>query len=165
MIYVLDINFFIQAHLNYYPLDVFITFWEKIADLSKRNIIESIDKVENELYSYNGNLQRWCRDNLQADFFKDTTSVITEYTEVIGWANSMSSHYNPNAIREFLGTNQADAWLIAYCKADSNNRTLVTYEESNPLQKSKIKIPDACVPMGVKPIRTIPMLRELGVTL
>lgn len=47
--YVVDTNFFIQAHRTAYPLDVFPGFWKKIRDLANARKIISIDKVKKEI--------------------------------------------------------------------------------------------------------------------
>lgn len=35
-IFVVDSNFFIQAHRMYYPLDIAFSFWNKVKELSER---------------------------------------------------------------------------------------------------------------------------------
>jgi hypothetical protein len=73
---------------------------------------------------------------------------------------SKNIHYLQRAIDEFLDAEEADAWLIAY--ALNNKLTIVTYEVSAPNQKSKIKIPDACIPLGVQFINPMEMFRQLN---
>jgi hypothetical protein len=53
-VYVVDTNFFIQAHRAYYPLDVASSFWEKVKQLADDGKIISIDKVKQEIYKNNG---------------------------------------------------------------------------------------------------------------
>jgi hypothetical protein len=48
--YILDSNFFIQAHRSNYPLDVAQGFWLKLKELAESGIVVSIDKVRDELY-------------------------------------------------------------------------------------------------------------------
>ncbi|MET3114076.1 hypothetical protein AAKU52_001809 [Pedobacter sp. CG_S7] len=48
--FVLDSNFFIQAHRMHYPMDVVPSFWLKIKELAKNGIIVSIDKVKDEIH-------------------------------------------------------------------------------------------------------------------
>ena len=162
MIYLVDSNFFIQAHRLYYPLDVFPSFWQKIKLLAESNVIISIDKVRNELYANNDDLTIWCKANLPTDFFKDTSTVISEYIQVTKWVESRN-HYTRPALDEFLDADEADAWLVAYAKA--NNTPLVTHETSEPLRKSKVKIPDVCQPFAIRCLNTIELFRNLGETL
>ncbi|MFN8864329.1 MAG: DUF4411 family protein [Flavobacteriales bacterium] len=52
-VYVLDSNFFIQAHRVYYPIDVASGFWDKVMQLAHERKVISIDKVKAELYDKN----------------------------------------------------------------------------------------------------------------
>lgn len=162
--YVVDSNFFIQAHRVNYPLDIAFSFWNKVKALAKSGKIISIDKVKSELYNKNDALEDWCKANLPEDFFKSTNEVMAEYGQVSTWAISMNDHYLPNALNEFLDADEADAFLLAYSLADLNNRVIVTQEVSQPNRKNKIKIPEVCNPFNIRFLNTIEMLRELGET-
>jgi len=163
-VYLVDSNFFIQAHRATYPLDVATGFWALVKRLADAGNIISIDKVKDELYDKNDDLEAWCKANLPSSFFHDTSSVMAEYGAVSAWAATKSSHYLPNAISEFLSADEADAYLIAYALADHQNRTIVTQERSQPDIKRKVKIPEPCDELGVSYINTIEMFRQLGAT-
>lgn len=161
-LYLVDSNFFIQAHRLYYPLDVIASFWSKVSQLSDQGIIKSIDKVKIEIYdnsAHEDELKAWCQSHLSTDFFISTESSIANYAQIAQWASSMSHQYHKNAIDEFLATNLADPWLVAH--AMGQKITIVTYEKSEPYIKRKIKIPEVCNQFGVRYINTIEMLREL----
>ena len=159
--YILDSNFFIEAHRKSYPLDVATSFWAKVKDLAQKGVIISIDKVKNELYKNEDDLKQWCKNNLPDNFFHDTTSssVISIYSSVIGWA-SASKQYSVTAKDQFLHADEADAWLVSY--AATNGSTIVTSEVSAPLSIKNIKIPDVSKPFGVTTITPIDMFRALG---
>jgi len=163
-VYVLDSNFFIQAHRVSYPLDVAFSFWNKVKQLAEQGRIISIDKVKNELFNKNDALEAWCTDNLPKNFFKDTSDVMAAYGQVIAWANLNSGHYLPKALNEFLAADEADAFLVAYALADTNNRIIVTQEISGPSRQNKVKIPDACIALNVRYVNTIDLFRRLGET-
>ena len=163
-VYVVDSNFFIQAHRVNYPLDVAFSFWNKVKELADSGKIISIDKVKDELYDKNDDLEDWCKANLPEDFFKSSDEVILEYGKVTAWAISMNNHYLPNALNEFLDADEADAFLVAYSLANNQNRIIVTHEVSQPNRKNRIKIPEACAPFNVRYLNTIEMLREIGET-
>ncbi len=163
-VFVVDSNFFIEAHRNTYPLDIATGFWNKVQQLANAGRIISIDKVKNELYDKNDDLEAWCKANLPQDFFKSSDEIMAEYSRVTAWAMSMNHHYLQNALNEFLDADEADAFLIAYTLADPANRTLVTQEISAPQKKSKIKMPDCCDAVGVTYTNTIDMFRQLGET-
>ena len=162
--YVVDSNFFIQAHRATYPLDVATSFWTKVRELAKAGTIISIDKVKKELFDKNDDLEDWCVNNLPADFFKNSSSALDKYGQISAWVISRNSHYLPQAINEFLDADEADAFLIAYALADVRNRILITHEVSQPEKRKKIKIPEPCDAFGVKYMNTIQMFRELGIT-
>lgn len=164
VVYVVDSNFFIQAHRSTYPLDVALGFWEKVKLLAASGKIISIDKVCHELYDHNDELEAWCRVNLPQDFFKDSSSTMAEYARVSNWAISRQNHYLPNAINEFLDADEADAFLVAYTLADTANRCIVTQEVRDPNRKSRIKIPDCCDNLNVPYVNIMGMFRALRET-
>ena len=160
--FIVDSNFFIQAHRSIYPLDVVQSFWLKVKSLSQNGTIVSIDKVKKEIFdnsSHEDELKLWCDENLPNDFFINTDPVLNNYASIVNWVE-MSDHYTDNAIQEFLETDLADPWLIAF--AMSNDWTIVTYEKSEPNRQNKIKIPEVCNQFDVRYINTIEMLRELN---
>ncbi|PSJ71824.1 DUF4411 domain-containing protein [Sphingobacteriales bacterium UPWRP_1] len=163
-VYVLDSNFFIQAHRFHYPIDVAAGFWNKVRQLAEEGRVISIDKVKKELYDKNDALEDCCKNNLPEDFFKDTSVVMAAYAQVTAWAMSRSGFYLPYALNEFLDADEADAFLVAYCLADSANRFVVTQEVSEPNRQNKVKIPDACIALNVSSVNTIEMFRQLGET-
>lgn len=159
--YLLDANFFIEAHRTSYPMDVFPSFWEKVKELADAGKIISLDKVKDELYRKEDDLKIWCEANLPDSFFKASDEAIDEYKKVAGWAYSKRDKpYSQSALDVFLDAHEADAWLVAY--AMKNSQPLVTNEVSAPDSKKSIKIPDACAPFGVRAIQPMVMFREMG---
>jgi hypothetical protein len=86
------------------------------------------------------------------------------YGQVAAWAVSRSNHYLPQALSEFLNAGEADAYLIAYALTDMEDRIIVTQEISEPNRRNKVKIPDACIALGVQYCNTIEMFRRLEET-
>ena len=162
VVYVLDSNFFIQAHRVTYPLDVAESFWNKIKQLARDQKIVSIDKVKDEIYHGNDTLKDWCLEHLPGDFFHNTIEVMDAYARTCEWAVSMKHHYTQAALNEFLNADEADAFLVAYALKQPDARILVTQEISQPERKSKIKIPDVCMGLNLRYVDTITMFRELG---
>jgi len=158
--FILDSNFFIEAHRVSYPFDVVPSFWLKVKELAENGIIISIDKVHKEITQNKDELTTWCEENLPKDFFKDTSVVINQYIEVSNWANTKSNHYNTSALNEFLDADEADAWLVAF--AISNGNQIVTHETSDLKTQKRVKLPDAASPFGINCVKTIEMFRLLG---
>lgn len=161
-VYVVDSNFFIQAHRASYPLDIATSFWNKVLQLAEDGKIVSIDKVKHEIFKNEDDLKKWCEINLPENFFKDTSTVLPQYSQVARWAASQGEHYLPNALAEFLDADEADAWLVAYALVNPAENIIVTHEISEPNRKNKVKIPDACISNGVRYCNTIEMFRQLG---
>ncbi len=159
-VYIVDTNFFIQAHRDRYPLDVAIGFWEKVKELASNGTIVSLDKVKDEIFKNEDALKEWCLANLPSNFFRDSAEALVKYVEIINWAVSKGDQYNNKAIEEFSSADEADAWLVAY--GCINGLSIVTYEIGSPNSKNKIKIPDACMPFSVRTLKPIDMFRELG---
>lgn len=163
-VYVVDANFFIQPYRVLYPMDVVPGFWNKIKALAEDNKIISIDKVGNEILNGKDPLADWCANNLPDNFFQDSNPVIDVYKQVIRWADSKKDHYKQKAIDDFCHADRADAFLVAYCLAEKENRVLVTQEVSRPESKVSIKVPDACIAFGVNYVNTLQMFRNLKET-
>ncbi len=68
------------------------------------------------------------------------------------WANGSS--YDPAAVHTFLQV--ADYYLVAH--AHAHRHVVVTHEKPAPSTK-KIKIPNACIGLGVKCVTPFEMLR------
>ncbi len=161
--FLLDSNFFIEAHRTSYPFDVVPSFWFKVRELAENGKIISIDKVQKELLKNNDELSQWCIDNLPSDFFKDTTTTVLNYAFLTGWVYSKSDQYSQPAISEFLDADEADAWLIAYAMTYGNQ--IVTHETSSPNSRKRVMLPDAANPQNVTCIKTIDLFRALGVVI
>lgn len=159
--FLLDTNFFIEAYRVSYPFDVVPTFWIKVKELAVQEMIISIDKVKKELLQNKDELSEWIIENLPEDFFKDTSSVIPNYTLLINWVHSKSNQYSQPAISEFLDADEADAWLVAYAMTYENQ--IVTHETSNPNSRKRVMLPDAAIPFNVTCVKTIDLFRTLGV--
>ena len=159
-VYVVDTNFFIQAHRVSYPIDVVPSFWNKVKELADAGIIISIDKVKKEIYNNEDELKNWCENNLSSGFWKDSDTILREYSRIANWSVSQTGRYTQNAIQEFLDADEADAFLVAFTLAEIDNNKIVTYERSSN-KRDRIKIPDVCAVFGVQYLEPIAMFREL----
>lgn len=161
--YLLDTNFFIDAHRTTYPFDVFPSYWGKIQALAEAGSIFSVDKVFDEINRHTDALTAWVNAGLPNGFFRSSGDVVPQYADVVRWANGKSTHYFPTALATFMQAEEADAWLVAH--GIQSGCTIVTHEISNPDMKRSIKIPEPCNHFGIQFIKPVEMLRELGVTI
>jgi len=142
-VYVIDSNFFIQAHRATYPLDVFPGFWKKIKDLADTHKIISIDKVKREIFKNDDELRKWCNSNISSDFWKDSNQNPLEYSRISSWGASQSNRYSQKAIQAFLDADEADAYLVAFTIDEIAEKKIVTFEIPRN-GRNKIEIPDVC---------------------
>lgn len=161
--YVLDANVFIQAARQYYAFDLAPAFWRSLIEHAEGGRVESIDRVKAEIARGKDELKDWTNDNFHQWFAStDEDDVIDVYRQVMGWAYEQSQFTDP-AKAEFARQDNADAWLVAYAKA--NGCLVVTNELFDPNVKRKIPIPNVCDPFDLQYVGTFDMLRALGVRL
>ncbi|MDR0987938.1 MAG: DUF4411 family protein [Prevotellaceae bacterium] len=159
MKYLLDTNIFIRSK-NDMPFDIYLSFWNKIAQLAQSGSFYSSVKVEEEILKGNDGLTDWIRANLPNDFFLPVDGlVLAEYAKVQIWASD-NPIFTPSARNVFA--NVADAFLVA--TASARKMTLVTFEKSNPLCAKRVLIPDACLGIGVNCCDLNTAFKALNVT-
>lgn len=159
MAYIFDTNIFIRSK-HELPVDVWPTFWREIAGLIQSGQIFSSIKVKEEIERGGDELTDWMRNNVVPNFYIPIEQdVLRKYADVTNWANTRS--YTLNAVNEFASV--ADSYLVA--TAAAKGLTLVTFETPDPNCKKRVKIPDACVAMGVNYCDLNTALRNLGVSI
>lgn len=152
MSYLLDANVFIEAKNSYYGFDFCPAFWEWIGARNSEGTVLSIDKVRDELQAGADDLSIWASEYGHALFRPTDAAVALQLPNVSQWATSQQ--YEPTAITTFFQA--ADYYLIAHGLAGGH--TIVTREVPTNSRK-KIKIPDACIGLGVKFMTPFQMLR------
>ncbi|MCB2262077.1 MAG: DUF4411 family protein [Candidatus Thiosymbion ectosymbiont of Robbea hypermnestra] len=154
MTYLLDANVFIQAKNLHYGLDFCPAFWDWLIDNNREGRVFSIDKVADELSAGADELNDWMREKGNDLFLETDHDIAARFSTVSEWA--MSQRYEPAAISTFLKA--ADYYLIAHALA--NAYIVVTHEVSAKGSTKKIKIPDACIGLGLKFMTPYAMLRR-----
>jgi hypothetical protein len=153
MAYLLDANVFIQAKNLHYGLDFCPAFWEWLITTNAEKRVFSIEKVGDEIDAGGDELSAWAADR-GADFFlKPDSAILPALGSVSAWATGQK--YEPAAVNTFLQV--ADYYLVAHALA--HGLTVVTHEKAAPLAR-QIKIPNACIGLGVKCMTPFEMLRH-----
>ncbi len=153
MSYILDANVFIQAKNLHYGFDFCPAFWDWLIETNKAKKVFSIEKVGDEIEAGDDYLASWA-DERSADFFlKPDAQTAVEFANVSRWATSQN--YEPAAINTFLQV--ADYYLVTHALA--HKFTIVTHEVPANSTK-KIKIPNACIGLGIKFMSPYEMLRH-----
>lgn len=150
MAYLLDADVFIQAKNLHYGFDFCPAFWDWLDDAHARGVVYSVEKVDDELVD--GDLRPWADEHGAGFFLPPDEAVLESLRQTAQWANAAG--YEPTAVNTFLQV--ADYYLVAHALA--YDHTVVTHEVPSNSTK-KIKIPDACIGIGVKCVTVFSMLR------
>lgn len=140
--YLLDTNVFITSKNTHYGFDFAPGFWDWIDRAHTDGAICSLDKIKDELDAVQDDLTTWAAARVPL-FLPMDQATVASITQLATWVNA--SNYRAAAKATFLSS--ADHQLIAF--AHAHNHTVVTHELSEPQNRRKIKIPDACAQMGV----------------
>ena len=151
MAYLLDANVFIQAKNLHYGFDFCPAFWDWVVEGNAAERVFSIEKVGDEIAAGADELSAWA-DGHKALFLKPDPALVGVLGAVSAWATSQA--YEPAAVNTFLQV--ADYYLVAHALAHRN--VVVTHEIAAATTK-KIKIPNACIGLGVKVMTPYEMLR------
>ena len=153
MAFLLDANVFIQAKNLYYGLDFCPAFWEWLIARNAAEQVFSIEKVGDEIEAVGDELAAWAGQRGSDFFLKPDATMLAALGSVSSWAAGQS--YEPVAVSTFLLV--ADCYLVAHALA--HGHTIVTLEVASTSTK-KIKIPDACIGLGIKCMTPFEMLRH-----
>ena len=151
--YLLDANIFIQAKNLHYGFDFCPAFWEWLVEKNHSDEVGSIDKVGDELLAGQDDLADWAKARGKAFFVPPDNSVVPALSSVSSWATSQQ--YEPAAIATFLQV--ADYWLVAHAVA---HKSIIVTHEVAAASVKKIKIPNACIGIGVTCVSPYEILRR-----
>lgn len=153
MAYLLDSNVFIAAKRQHYGFDFCPAFWDWIVAANESGTVFSVDRVEDEVLAAGDELSEWARAQSVGFFLSPDPSVLPSMSVVTSWANAQN--YEPEAVNAFMRV--ADFYLVA--QAHSGGHIVVTHEVPSGSIR-KIKIPNACIGLGIKCMTPFQMLRR-----
>lgn len=151
--YLLDANVFIQAKNLHYGFDFCPAFWQWLVTQNDAGSIASIEKVADELFAGDDDLSDWASDRGIGFFLPPDDAVLPTLQTVSTWASTQG--YESVAVATFLQV--ADYWLVAHALA--HQFTIVTHEVPADTAR-KIKIPNACIGLGLRCVSPYEMLRR-----
>lgn len=153
MAYLLDANVFIAAKNLHYGFDFCPAFWEWLIEKNASGAVFSVDKVGDELRAVDDDLSAWAADRGATFFLSPDATIFPSLAAVSSWA--IAARYEQAAVSTFLQV--ADYYLIA--QAHAAQQTVVTHEVPSASLR-RIKIPDACIGLGIKFVTPFEMLRR-----
>lgn len=134
-VYIIDTSGLISLDFTFNRANpVFTAIWEEIEDLIGQDCFKTIDFVEQEINDYKGEqdfLKKWVKK------WKKHLVVETDAATINAAIPIINSEYNTgflNARKQAEGKEEADPYLIAFCKV--HNCTLITNE--NKIKNNKI---------------------------
>lgn len=151
--YLLDANVFIQAKNLHYGFDFCPAFWDWLIAQNDADQVASIEKVADELYAGADDLSDWASARGDTFFLRPDDAVLPALRTVSNWASSQN--YEPAAVATFLQV--ADYWLVAHALA---HQCIVVTHEVPADTTRKIKIPNACIGLGLHCVSPYEMLRR-----
>jgi len=152
MAYLLDADVFIRAKNLHYGFDFCPAFWEWLVAHNVAGKLFSVEKVGDEVLAVEDELSEWAGKLGPGFFLPPDADVLASMAAVSAWAQAQ--HYEASAISTFLQI--GDYYLVAH--AHAGQHTVVTHEVPSTSTR-KIKIPDACIGLGVKCMTPYEMLR------
>ena len=161
MIYLIDSSCFMTASRVSNPIDIALSFWNKLAELAQNHTFYSIDKVKDEITLNDDELSKWCVANLPDDFFisTETVEVYQKYAELVNWAQNKG--IKQTGVDKFIDDTKADIYFVAFASLSPSAYTVVTEETSAINSKKDIKLPDACSAFGVRAINLVVLLKSM----
>jgi len=153
MSYLLDSDVFIQAKNLHYGLDFCPAFWDWLIASNTAGLVFSTEKVGDEIDAGADELAGWAAARGDGFFLKPDAAILPALATVSSWATGQN--YEPAAVSTFLQV--ADFYLVAHALA--HGHVVVTHEVAAASTK-KIKIPNACIGVGVKCMSPFEMLRH-----
>jgi hypothetical protein len=153
MAYLLDANVFIAAKNLHYGLDFCPAFWDWLVEKQAEGIVFTVEKVRDEVQAVADDLSDWIEQRDPSFFLAVDTASFPSLAAVSEWATN--NRYEQAAVTTFL--QNADYYLIA--QALAGEHTVVTHEVPSATTR-KIKIPDACIGLGISFMTPFQMLRR-----
>jgi hypothetical protein len=153
MAYLLDADVFIRAKNLHYGFDFCPAFWEWLVINNAAGRVFSVEKVGDDVQAVADELSEWAAAQGVGFFLRPDAAVFPALAAVSKWASG--HQYEPSAVSTFLQV--ADYYLVA--QAYAGKHIVVTHEIPSASTR-KIKIPDACIGLGIKCITPYEMLRH-----
>lgn len=153
MAYLLDADVFIRAKNLHYGFDFCPAFWDWLIQQNRSGQVHSIERIRGELVAGADDLADWAQDRDDGFFLSPDATVLAALASVASWSTGQS--YDQAAVSTFLQV--ADYYLVA--QAYAGRHTVVTHEVPSASTR-RIKIPDACIGLGIKCLTPYEMLRN-----
>lgn len=155
--YLLDSNYWISAG-NFYPQDLFPSFWDSMETLIQagevvihQTVLDEIDRKEDQVSQWLHSVEGWKPIAISEEAFQ-------QYLDCCRWAEDEAQGYTKGAISEFEQNSRADAWICA--AAAVSDYVLVT-DERKSNSSNHVKIPNVCEAFNIGCITNLDFMRVM----
>lgn len=153
MAYLIDTDIFIRAKNDHYRMDVCPGFWEWLIRANAAGRVLSIRAVGDDLSDGDDELTEWAAAQGDDFFVAPAASDLEKLGEVARWIDEHDT-YTAAAKQTFLGC--SDFYVVA--QALAGRHTVVSHEVPSD-SVNKVKIPNACIELGIRHATPWQMLR------
>lgn len=150
MRYCFDSSSVLEGWVRYYPPDVFPGLWDRIDALIRNGDVRSPDEVREELNKKHDEVYAWAK--ARNELFVPLDDEIQAATRAVLEAF-------PRLVGELRDRNRADPFVIALAMV---NGAAVVTEEKRAGTRDRPRIPIVCDHFGIRHLRLLEMIRELG---
>jgi len=154
-LYCLDASTLIHAWVETYPPGNFSPLWEYIEEAAATEQLISPQDVREEL-RYPDDLKAWAKQ--QGEMFRELEpTVVVSLKEVLEWARDRLAAQRLDFRPQDL---KADPIVVALARV--TDATVVCEEFPPRGATGRPKIPDYCSHFGIRCIRTVELIQEMG---
>jgi hypothetical protein len=153
MAYLIDTDIFIAAKNLHYGMDFCPAFWDWLVAANRAGKLLSIEAVHDDLASIEDDLTTWAKARGSDFFISPEQRDLPALGEVAQWINDHKV-YTSAAKQTFLAC--SDYFVVS--QALTGGHTVITHEKPEN-SVHRVKIPSACVALGVKYMTCWQMLR------
>lgn len=156
--YLLDSNYWINAG-NFYPQDLFPSFWDSMEDLVRAGVVIVHQTVLDEIDRREDRVSEWLHSVEGLSPMPISEEAFKQYLDCCNWVENEDQGYTREAIDEFEQNSRADAWICA--SAAVSNLVLVT-DEKKSNSPNHVKIPNVCSAFDIDCMTNLDFMREMG---
>ncbi len=147
----IDTSSLVAAWAERYPIDVFPSFWDRLAELIASGALVACREVLRELERRDKDLHTWCRAH-DGFFVEIDDPMQSRVIEIMG--------KYPKFVDERTGKSAGDPFVIALAARHDPRLVVVTEENGGTAQRPKI--PFVCREEDVPCINLLQLIREQG---
>ena len=155
--YLLDANVLIDANRDYYPIDRVPEFWDWVITQANVGHIRIPEDIYEEIAGGTDALAKWMKARANK-----SALMLNEQVDRGLLNRVVNEGYAADLTDQEIAALGRDPFLIAYALVAPRDRVVVTTEASKPSkQRQNRKVPDVCSGLGIRPIHTYQLVREL----